>query len=151
MAFSYEQRDRALPRYLQGKITFKQLQQLYTGQITNWKQLGGPDKRVRLYIPASAEAVRIFEQRVLQNEQLIAEFRKLIQSEPRSESSWIQPPLTSQKIIQLPTLPTRRQVLQDFENEQMGAIGFWPLSLVFGQCSVYFLALADGNAPLSNP
>ncbi|MGK7891971.1 MAG: hypothetical protein AB4042_21800, partial [Leptolyngbyaceae cyanobacterium] len=43
----------------------------------------------------------------------------------------------------LPTLTMLRQILQDFENQQVGSIGLSPLSQVFGQCSVYPLALAD--------
>lgn len=151
VAFSYEQREFALPHYLNGNITFKQLRQLYTGQITNWKQLGGPDLPVRLYVPASSEALRIFEQRVLRDEQTITQFRKLIQSETRSENSWVRLPQSSPKIIQLPTIPTLRTVLQDFENEQVGAIGFGPLSQVFGQCSVYPLALSDGSSTPIQP
>jgi ABC-type phosphate transport system substrate-binding protein len=143
VAFSYEQRDRALPKYLQGKITFKQLQQLYTGQITNWQQLGGPDLLVRLYIPASQEAVRIFEQRVLQDKELITEFRKLAQAQNISKSS--------PKLVQMPTLQALRTVLQDFENEQVGAIGFGPLSQVFGQCSAYPLALGSDNSDFVQP
>lgn len=143
VAFSYEQRDRALPKYLQGKITFKQLQQLYTGQITNWQQLGGPDLLVRLYIPTSQEAIRIFEQRVLREKEFIAEFRKLVEAQSTRKSL--------PKLVQMPTLRALRTVLQDFENEQVGAIGFGPLSQVFGQCSAYPLALASDNSDFVPP
>lgn len=34
-------------------ITFRQIQDLYTGKITNWKQLGGLDAPVRLYVRGS--------------------------------------------------------------------------------------------------
>lgn len=30
-------------------ITFEQLQKIYTGEITNWKELGGPDKEIIAY------------------------------------------------------------------------------------------------------
>ncbi|MEO8891898.1 MAG: phosphate ABC transporter substrate-binding protein, partial [Coleofasciculaceae cyanobacterium] len=54
------------------------------------------------------------------------------------------------KIIQLSTLPTLRTILQDFEDTQVGGIGFGPLSKVFGQCSVYPLAIVDdNNSPVS--
>jgi hypothetical protein len=149
VAFSSEQSDFSLPHYLKGQITFEQIRRLYTGKITNWQQLGGPDLPVRLYVPTSAEAVRIFEQRILQEEEVISEFRALLRSQSRSESNRISWFPSSPQIIQLPTLPTLRTVLQDFENEQVGAIGFGPLSQVFGQCSVYPLALGDGkNAPI---
>lgn len=145
VAFSYEQRDRALPKILNGQITFKQIQQLYTGKITNWKQLGGSDLPVKLYIPTSQEAISIFEQRVLKNEALINEFREL-QKSPTNSTTFL---TSSPQLIKLPTLKTLRTVLQDFENEQVGAIGFGTISQVFGQCSVYPLALVDRqNKPI---
>jgi hypothetical protein len=42
-----------------------------------------------------------------------------------------------------------RSILQDFEQNDVGGIGFAPLSEVFGQCSVYPLALkADDQPPM---
>lgn len=32
-----------------GELSIPQLKAIYTGQITNWKQLGGPDQRIILY------------------------------------------------------------------------------------------------------
>lgn len=145
VAFSYEQRDRALPEKLNGQITFKQIQQLYTGKITNWKQLGGPDLPVKLYIPTSQEAIRIFEQRVLKDEAKIEEFRKLQESQ-NNPTDFVN---SSPQIIKSPTLKTLRTVLQDFENQEIGAIGFGTISQVFGQCSVYPLAIVDlQNKPI---
>jgi len=129
VAFSYSNRDNSLPRFLNGQISFKQLKQLYTGEIQNWKQIGGADLPVRLYIPAEPELVRIFEQRVLRDQQSIEKFRKL------KESS----------IAELPTFDSLRQVLRDFEQEQIGSIAFGSLSQVYGQCLVYPLALIEGN------
>ena len=141
VAFSYEQRDRALPHFLKGQITLQQLRQLYTGKITNWQQLGGPNLPVKLYIPTSEEAIRIFEQRVLKYEDAIAEFRNLQTSQTNSASFT----KATTEIVQLPTLITMRTVLKEFENDRVGAIGFGALSQVFGQCSVYPLALVDNN------
>jgi ABC-type phosphate transport system substrate-binding protein len=143
VAFSYERRDNTLPKILNGRITLEQLRQLYTGKITNWKDLGGPDLPVRLYMPTETEMVRIFEQRVLKSEESIAQFRELWQAQARSDNSIIAQP--TDKIIQLSTLATLRTVLRDFEDEKIGGIGFGPLSKVFGQCSVYPLAIADAN------
>lgn len=145
--FSYEERDRSLPKYLNGRISFKQLQQLYTGQITNWQQLGGPDLPVRLYIPPSTEAIQIFEQRVLQKGELIAQFRSMIQSQQNSVVSRSNAP----KVVQLPTILALRSILQDFENDQIGAIGFGAMSQVFGQCSVYPLAVGDSTNHFVQP
>lgn len=143
VAFSYERRDKTLPKFLNGHITFEQLRQLYTGKITNWKDLGGPDLPVRLYMPTETETVRIFEQRVLKSDELIAQFRQLWQPQVPSDNSFITQ--SADKIIQLSTLPTLRTVLRDFEDEKIGGIGFGPLSKVFGQCSVYPLAIVDAN------
>lgn len=139
VAFSYEDRRNGLPRALKGQISFAQLRQLYTGEISNWQELGGPDLPVRLYIPADQEAVTIFEQRVLQTEAAIARFREL--RDRRTSAS-----AASTQITQLTTFQTLNAVLRDFEVAQVGAIAFGSLSEVFGQCSVYPLALkADPN------
>ncbi|MGC1245069.1 MAG: hypothetical protein WA865_02570 [Spirulinaceae cyanobacterium] len=53
VAFSSAQRENSLPQALQGSITFEQLQQLYTGKISSWKELDSrfPSLPVKLYIP----------------------------------------------------------------------------------------------------
>ena len=147
VAFSYSKRDKGLPQALNGEITFENLRKLYTGQITNWKEIGGPDLQVKLYIPDDTEAVRIFEQRVLKDNQQIELFRSLQrkgnQSLPLVKTSWVP------EIIRLSTFEMLRKVIQDFEDEQVGAIAFGTLSRVFGQCSVYPLALRDReNSPV---
>jgi hypothetical protein len=147
VAFSYSKRDKSLPQALKGEITFENLRKLYTGQITNWKEIGGPDLQVKLYIPDDTEAVRIFEQRVLKDNQQIELFRSLQrkgnQSLPLVKTSWVP------EIIRLSTFEMLRKVIQDFEDEQVGAIAFGTLSRVFGQCSVYPLALRDReNSPV---
>jgi hypothetical protein len=116
----------SLPRALKGQITFEQLRQLYTGQLTNWKELGGPDLPVKLYIPTEPEAVQIFQQRVLKNDpQQIATFQSLV--------------------TRLPTSATQNQMFQDFDQGQSGGISFGILSKTFDQCSGYPLALVDGT------
>ncbi len=143
VAFSYAKRDKSLPQALKGQITFEQLRKLYTGEITSWKQLGGPDIPVRLYIPKETEAVRIFEQRVLKNDQEIALFRRLIQKGEQPPPLFKDP--YAQEIKQMSTFETLRQVIRDFEDDEVGGIAFGTLSKVFGQCSAYPLALIDGN------
>jgi ABC-type phosphate transport system substrate-binding protein len=132
---------------LNGQITFEQLRKLYTGEINNWRDLGGPDLPVKLYIPDETEAVRIFEQRVLKNDEKINAFRNLQRKEDQANwvtTSWLRVitrVANSQKMLQ--------SVIQDFEkadaNKQIGAIAFSRLSQVFGQCSVYPLALVEGE------
>uniref|UniRef100_A0ACD5GXH9 Uncharacterized protein n=1 Tax=Desertifilum tharense IPPAS B-1220 TaxID=1781255 RepID=A0ACD5GXH9_9CYAN len=111
--------------------------------------MGVPDLPVRLYIPQENEVVQIFEQRVLQTESRINQFRNLIVQENSSDS--IVQFLGNPAIRRLQTFPMLRQVIQDFENEQVGAIAFATLSKVFGQCSVYPLAIASDNQPPIQP
>lgn len=147
VAFSYSRRENSLPSSLRGQITFEQLRQLYTGKITNWQQLNGPDLPVKLYIPTHDEAVQLFEQRVLQEPTHIDVFRRLVQPvDPSSE----QCPNTS-SITQLGTFATLRAIIRDFESCEVGSIGFESLSQIFGQCSVYPLALARERRPAVVP
>ncbi|MBD2454648.1 substrate-binding domain-containing protein [Nostoc sp. FACHB-87] len=142
VAFSYSKRDKSLPRALNGQISIQQLQDLYTGKITNWQQLKGfnlPKLPVNLYIPKDAETIRIFEQRVLRNEEAIATFRYLKQQQ-QSNTSFT---YSGINITSLSTLEMLQKVLRDFEEDNIGSIGFATLSQVFGQCSVYPLAIAD--------
>ena len=67
------------------------------------------------------------------DEQSIRKFRALKESSIAAQS----------------TFENLRQVLQDFEQDQVGAIAFSPLSQVFWQCLVYPLALVEGDqAPI---
>lgn len=148
VSFSYAKREAGLPQALRGQISVEQLRQLYTGQITTWKALDArlPDLRVKLYVPSEAEAVRVFEQRILKDEQSIAQFRRLLAPPTANRCSRS---FTTGQIAQCPTFETLRQVIRDFEDNQIGAIAFGTLSKVFGQCSVYPLALAaDGKPPI---
>ncbi|GBO53276.1 ABC-type phosphate transport system, periplasmic component [Pseudanabaena sp. lw0831] len=130
VAFSYAQRNNSLPTSLEGRLTFAQLRQLYTGEIINWRQLGGPDLPVKLYMPLDDESVKIFEKRVLKDETAIAAFRQLSKD-------------GNNGITSLSIFDSLRQVIQDFEDRNIGSISFGSISQVFGQCSVYPLAIAD--------
>ncbi|AFY32730.1 substrate-binding domain-containing protein [Calothrix sp. PCC 7507] len=140
--FSYSKRQESLPNALKGKITFEQLRKLYTGQISNWRQLGGPDLPVKLYIPTETEALQIFEQRVLKDKLSIEAFRSLWQNNKKEANSY--------KITQLPTFATLREVIKDFEDDGVGGIAFGTLSKVFGQCSAYPLAVVDQGEPVQS-
>ena len=143
VAFSYNKREKSIPAYLNGQITFEQLRQLYTGKITNWQQLGGPDMPVKLYIPDRTEAVQLFEDTVLRDKNLIQQFQALQKSEVKSNSFVANPPLITRPGSMTELL---RSIIRDFEREQqVGAIAFGPLSQVFNQCSVYPLALKADN------
>lgn len=132
--FSFNQRDKGLPKALRGRITFEQVRELYSGKIKNWKEIGGPDLTVKLYVPTALSAIRLFEEKVLQDEAAIATFRDLIQQ------GHIQQQKTEQNL----------QTLQyEFENQQIGGISFGFSSQIFGQCGGYPLALQiNSDAPL---
>ncbi len=102
---------------------------------------------MRIYAPTDPAALYLFEQRVLQTPSAIARFREQLGNASGSFTAPIQ---------QLSTFPMLRAVLRDFETAQgnapVGAIAFAPLSQVFGQCTVYPLALvADGNTQAVSP
>ncbi|MEO0824107.1 MAG: substrate-binding domain-containing protein [Cyanobacteria bacterium J06639_16] len=148
VAFSYVEREQGLPHHLQGQISLTQLRQLYTGEITNWQALGGPNLPVKLYLPNQPELIEIFEARVLQTPEAIQTFRRLWglemgQTSRRADSFISRPEIESTDGEMLPTLEMLTQTLEDFEAEaQIGSIGFASLSQVYGQCSVYPLAIA---------
>lgn len=152
--FSYAKRKNSISQALNGQITLEQLRQLYTGKISNWKQLGGPDLPVKLYIPDEDEAVKIFEKQVLKDKDIIAEFRNAIASENETKATTSDiknPNQDYQKITPLRTFATFREVIRDFETKDIGSISFGTLSKVFGQCSIYPLALVDDNNLVISP
>ncbi|MEX0268657.1 substrate-binding domain-containing protein [Leptolyngbyaceae cyanobacterium UHCC 1019] len=122
VAFSYSNRDNSLPKQLQGKISLEQLQQLYSGKITNWQELGASVLPVNLYQPANPESISVFHQRILK---------------PTADGS-----SSRQALVKtLPDFELFRTIIRDFESRQIGGIGFSSLSKVVGQCSVYPLAV----------
>ncbi|NEQ29898.1 MAG: phosphate ABC transporter substrate-binding protein [Leptolyngbya sp. SIO4C5] len=126
VAFSYAERNQSLPRTLEGDLTLEQVQQIYLGQLYSWQEIGGADLPIRLYVPQNPEALDLFARKIL-------------------KLGWMNAP--RDKITQLPTLEMLRTIIQDFEGGAVGSVGFSPLSQIFGQCSVYPLALAaDGSA-----
>ncbi|MEM9805853.1 MAG: hypothetical protein AAF959_11280 [Cyanobacteria bacterium P01_D01_bin.56] len=131
VAFNYPDRTKGLPHNLDGKITLDTLEQLYTGEIDNWQQISDSDLTVKRYWPVDPTAKNIFAQQVFSN----TEETDTAIAEPINSFINIQEP------DELPTLTMLRWILQDFENTTIGSIGIAPLSQVFGQCSVYPLAL----------
>ncbi len=142
VAFSYNTGDRRLLASLNGQITLEQLRQLYTGQVDNWRQFGGPDLPVKLYIPENQEIIQIFAEKILQNPVDIDLFRSLLPEKPSSFSILNKSEQTQFKINPLPIYQMLRTILREFEDRQIGGIGFAAVSKVFGQCAVYPLAIA---------
>ncbi|MGB7415917.1 MAG: substrate-binding domain-containing protein [Thermosynechococcaceae cyanobacterium] len=115
-----------LPRLLKGQLSLEQLQQIFTGQITNWQQLdsGLPNLPIKPYRPTEPEALRLFEQKVLGNDsQLIAQFRN---------------------VEQRATFNTLRSIAAgEQQNTEAGSISFGLLTQTWDQCKVYPLALSQ--------
>lgn len=123
-------KDQNLPKALNGEISLEQLSQIYTGKITNWKQLGGPDLNVKPHAPTEPEAVRLFQKLVLKDdEQQIAEYEATVTKQP--------------------TVKTQQQIVTEFDARRAGIISFGILSKTWDQCAGYPLALVDGNKPAS--
>ncbi|MCG8368444.1 MAG: hypothetical protein MJA27_34555 [Pseudanabaenales cyanobacterium] len=153
VAFSYIERDQGLPQHLQGQISLEQLRQLYTGDIRNWRQLGGPDLPVKPYLPTQPELIRVFEQRVLQTPAVIQRFRRQwgLETQQTAANPASFPPSPEPAAIN-GTPPTSVKILQDilhdFEsNPKIGSIGFASLSQIYSQCSIYPLAIAADDEP----
>ncbi|MDZ8221752.1 substrate-binding domain-containing protein [Nostoc sp. ChiVER01] len=119
-----------LPSALQGKISLAQLQQIFTGQLTNWKQLGSdfPDLPIKPYRPMEPEALRLFQQKVLGNDpSLIAQFSKI---EQRSTFNTLRSIAVGEKQAQ---------------KTEAGSISFGLLTQTWDQCKIYPLAIAQKN------
>jgi ABC-type phosphate transport system substrate-binding protein len=131
---AYKSQD--LPSTLQGQITVEQLQQIFTGKITRWKQLGDqfPDLPITPYRPTESEALRLFEARILNNDpNLIAQFKR---------------------VPQRSTFTTLRSIAageRKAQTGEAGSISFGLLAQTWDQCKVYPLAIAQKNAAPVQP
>ncbi len=130
--FSYSQRRQGLPRSLGGSLTLNQVRRLYNGEFVSWRDVGGGDMPVRLYAPANSEALALFD--------------RLVYPE-----TGFNPSDTGNLPTLLPTFEMLRTVIRDFEEEDVGAIAFAPLSQISGQCSIYPLALKAPGSPAVQP
>ncbi|MDA0865016.1 MAG: hypothetical protein O2890_01075 [Cyanobacteria bacterium] len=120
--FSYSQRQQGLPRSLGGELTLDQVRRLYNGEFASWQDVGGVDMPVRLYAPENLESLALFNTLVY-------------------PETGFNPSDTGNPPTLLPTFEMLRTVIRDFEEEDVGAIAFAPLSQISGQCSIYPLAL----------
>ncbi|MEB3233755.1 MAG: hypothetical protein VKJ64_22295 [Leptolyngbyaceae bacterium] len=129
VAFNYSRRNQGLPAALDGHLSIDDLRQLYWGNVQNWWALGRSRLRVQLYAPNNQEARQIFEQLVLQGQSL--------------------DDLSSTDLQTVDTFEMLRLIIRDFEDPvtsgAIGSIGFSHLSRVFGQCSVYPLAIDQAD------
>lgn len=151
VAFGYNQRQNSLPRILKGKITLQQLRDLYTGKITNWQQIGGPDHPVKLYFPSQNELLRVFEHKVLIDQPSIDTFRKLIATQTGPPISQQGQKCTGSPCGFASTTLQLRAVIEDFEDQDSLSIGFDVLNKIINQCSVYPLALSAKGGSVVAP
>ncbi len=150
VAFGYDQRQNSLPRSLHGKITLKQLRELYTGRITNWQQIGGPDRPVKLYFPSQDGLLHIFERKVLVDQPSIVAFRRLMSAQGSQPISQPGQQCSGSPCGFASTTLQLRAVIEDYEDRNSFSIGFDELNKVINQCAVYPLALvAKGRAAIS--
>ncbi|BAY49982.1 putative serine/threonine kinase (plasmid) [Scytonema sp. HK-05] len=127
---AFSKKDANLPKVLNGQITLDQLRQIYTGQITNWQQLGGPNLPMKPFAPTEPEAVREFEKIVLQDDpQKIAQYKAIATTQA--------------------TELTQQQIITAFDTGQAGIISYGILSKTWNQCAGYPLALVNGDKPPS--
>ena len=119
--FSDAYGDNSIPKALNGNISKDDLAKLYQGDIKDWKNLGlTKSLRVELYQPEEQHLINSFIQFIT------------------TTIEEIQP---TKFELMLP------KILQGYEENEHGGIGFGLLRKVYGQCSVYPLAI-DGVQPL---
>jgi ABC-type phosphate transport system substrate-binding protein len=172
VAFSNNKRKENIPNALDGRINLDQLRELYTKEkISNWSLPEGFNN-IKLYLPPdNLLAIQLFEKLVfkdkppqkleelkqrnrneeLENKQrLLAKKRVEIDKKRYSigyrkwnkEISELTKKINDRKNDETYTL---EQILNDFENNKTVGIGFGLFSRIFGQCSVYPLAVGGKN------
>ncbi|MEO1559504.1 MAG: substrate-binding domain-containing protein, partial [Cyanobacteria bacterium J06632_19] len=160
VSFNYSNRKNSLPQSLNGRISFEQLRKLYFGKIHNWQQkpINASNVDVRLYAPDDNTAVEFFENKVLEAKGFFDKRQKTLTKQSNNFLSSPTPsfkPPTINKITSKYGGSSFARLLQtvygEFEDYNLGAIAFGKLSQVFGQCSVYPLALANGNNKAIQP
>lgn len=120
---------------LEGGITLEELRRIYTEpKLTNWQQIRKefPNAVIKLYVPEEAEAQRLFEHIVLQDDPgLIRAFH--------------------QKVTLEDTKNTLQQLVFEYEKAQgqVGIISFGILSKTWNQCQAYPVGVRNSdNIPI---
>ncbi|MFB2769514.1 substrate-binding domain-containing protein [Pelatocladus sp. BLCC-F211] len=127
---AFSKKDSNLPKALKGQITLEQLHQIYTGKLTNWQQLGGPNLPIKPYVPKEIEAVQ--------------QFQKLVLKDDPGDIA-----LFTANVTTMATEKTQQLILKEFDEGRTGIISFGILSKTWNQCSGYPLAVVDDQKPPS--
>ncbi len=106
-------------------LTLAQLKDIYTGKISNWKQVGGPELEIRPYSRRLEEGgtIQFFEENVLEKEKFAANVQ---------------------------FIPTTTQALQEVARNQ-GGIYYASAPEIVGQCTVKPLPLGHKSDQLVPP
>ncbi|MDJ0713766.1 MAG: hypothetical protein QNJ54_06060 [Prochloraceae cyanobacterium] len=140
VAYSDDLTKKSLPKAFSGKISLDDLRKLYTGKGGDWKQPKEvKDWKVKLYAPFEMDAIALFEEILFGSDRSdkIEEYREFTDRIISRQKQT----LSEEKIDRPRTGYLLGEVFQDFENQQTVGIGFSYLSTIFGQCSVYPLAI----------
>lgn len=129
VSFSYAKRKQGLPTTLNGQLDLAQVRQIFTGEVDRWEAIAESSLSVQRYISSNPDVIAMFEQQVLKG----------------------RPLETLPKVKPLPPLELLRQVIRDFETENVGSIGITAISEMWGQCSVYPLAIRNSAQVVVQP
>lgn len=130
---AHSKKDSNLPKLLKGKISLDTLRQIYTGKITNWKDIDKNDRslpnlEIKPYAPTEPEAVLFFQKRVLNDDpQAIADYKRVTEQYTQ------------------PTEETTKVIRAQFDENQGGIIAFGIINKVWNQCNAYPLAISLDN------
>ena len=125
----------------QGNITVQQLRQIYTNAQSWDKPEPFKDWMLEQYVPFDARAIDLFKQQIFQSDQ------KNYLSQESAFASLKDTVLSRQKQSlnnpkKFTTMNLFGKTLEDAKDQKIG-VGFAPLSMVFGQCAVYPLAVGE--------
>ncbi|MEH1832847.1 MAG: serine/threonine protein kinase [Nostoc sp.] len=128
---AFSRNDSSLHKALDGKISLKQLRDIYTGTVTDWREINEnvPNLKIEPYVPIEPEAIQQFKKLVLKNNpQDIALFDKIAKT--RTQNTGV----------------TQTQISTANNNGQTtGIISFGIFSKTLTQCSGYPLAIVNNN------
>ena len=122
-----------LGEYLAQKITLRQLQDIYTAQVSNWHEINPSipnDLPIQAFAPRDESTLKLFEQLLFAKEDVKA-FREAI---------------AEGKIKQRESYPMLQEIRNLWQQDKIGGIGFDLQNLIYKQCNVYPLTVVKDNS-----